>query len=169
MSDKILRIIAERLSAAIDKNNSDRFDPEFVASYILEELNRSGCVIIETKLTTSDHITLNQGEADENLIKFDGNFLNDLIIDSSNNVIDLSMLSSQYNQFDCMNLDVISMDQTSNLSMINFSEKVDSHFDSYKDFQQKLDKLKIDVENLVDLSKKMFFGFQFSLDKPEKV
>lgn len=165
MSDKILRIIAERLSAAIDKNNPDRFDPEFVASDILEELNISGCVIIETKLSTSDHITLNQGEADENLIKFDGNFLNDLLIDSSNNVIDLSMLSSQYNQFDCMNLDVISLDQCT----INSSEKVDSHFDSHKDFQQKLDKLKIDVENLIDLSKKMFFGFQFSLDKPEKV
>lgn len=55
MNNKALRIIAERLSI-IDQRNADLFDPELVASEILDELQKEGFELINVGMDIFDNM-----------------------------------------------------------------------------------------------------------------
>jgi len=158
----VLNTITEKLK------EFDVANAEVIANNIVEHLNKAGYLLVENWLThgqfdnmNNDTINLSLSDLDANLITFDettssGSLFNsntdDIIVYYFNN-----MLPSDHFAGSHMNVTNIE----SNIELIETKQ------DSLKAFQEKLDKLKIDIEQLQEMSKRAVFLFE--LDAPSKV
>jgi len=151
------------------------FGAEAIANNVVEHLNKAGYLLVENWLThgqfdnmNNDTINLSLSDLDANLITFDSNLITfdettssgSLLNGNTDDIIVLdfnNMLPSDHFAGSHMNVTNIE----SNIELIETKQ------DSVKAFQKKLDKLKSDIEQLQEMSKRAVFLFE--LDAPEKV
>lgn len=94
-NEKALRVIAERLSV-IDQSTYDLFDPELVASEIIDELHNAGFQLFNSNVNNFDNmqidcIQLSEKDCLTDIISYDYDFNNIQILDLNGKLIEIDL------------------------------------------------------------------------------